>query len=199
MLKVSRIPHKYFGKIKYANELLRHIKTNSGNKLKYSDCTQQLVKPSHCYWNSRAVRDHTVLPATRQRWHSCLYPSRTKLVLNLAHPEDATLSWLVTYRDCIQAHRGSLIPRQGNFVHMPNDTNHYAMPLTNAINFIIIHKLSRMQCWSVKNTHHLLSIGSLRANSTAKWQRFSVLLPTTHLMVSYGKCRFIQRYYHESL
>ena len=48
-MKVSRIPHKYFGKIKYANELLRHIKTNSGNKLKYSDCTQQPVKPSHCY------------------------------------------------------------------------------------------------------------------------------------------------------
>jgi len=30
----------------------------------------------HCYWNSRAVWDHTVLPATRQTWHSSLYPSR---------------------------------------------------------------------------------------------------------------------------
>jgi len=28
----------------------------------------------HRYGNSRAIWDHTVLPATRQRWHSRLYP-----------------------------------------------------------------------------------------------------------------------------
>jgi len=33
----------------------------------------------HRYGNSRAVRDHTVLPATRQRWHSRLYPSQSRL------------------------------------------------------------------------------------------------------------------------
>ena len=32
---------------------------------------------SHCYGNSHAIQDHTVLPATRQRWHSRLYPSRS--------------------------------------------------------------------------------------------------------------------------
>ena len=40
-----------------------------------------------CYGNSRAIWDHTVLPATRQRWHSRLYPSRLRLVLDLATPE----------------------------------------------------------------------------------------------------------------
>jgi len=28
----------------------------------------------HHYGNSRAIWDHTVLPTTWQRWHSCLYP-----------------------------------------------------------------------------------------------------------------------------
>jgi len=31
--------------------------------------------------------DHTVLPATWQRWHTRLYPSQLRLVLNLATPE----------------------------------------------------------------------------------------------------------------
>jgi len=31
----------------------------------------------HHYWNSRAIWDHTVLPDTRQRWYSSLYPSRS--------------------------------------------------------------------------------------------------------------------------
>jgi len=33
--------------------------------------------PLYCYWNSRAIWDHTVLPATWQRWHSSLYPSQS--------------------------------------------------------------------------------------------------------------------------
>jgi len=33
------------------------------------------------------IRDHKVLPATRQRWHSRLYPSQLRLVLDLATPE----------------------------------------------------------------------------------------------------------------
>ena len=31
----------------------------------------------HRYRNSHAIEDHTVLPATRQKWYSCLYPSRS--------------------------------------------------------------------------------------------------------------------------
>jgi len=41
----------------------------------------------HRYGNSRAIWDHTVLPATWQRWHSRLYPSQLRLVLDLATPE----------------------------------------------------------------------------------------------------------------
>jgi len=37
---------------------------------------QQFAKSSHCYGNSLAMWDHTVSPATRQRWHSRLYPSK---------------------------------------------------------------------------------------------------------------------------
>ena len=36
------------------------------------------------YRNSRATVDHNVLPATRQRRYSHLYPSQLKLVLDLA-------------------------------------------------------------------------------------------------------------------
>jgi len=39
-------------------------------------------KKPHRYGNSRAIWDHTVLPATRQRWHSRLYPSRSWCVLD---------------------------------------------------------------------------------------------------------------------
>ena len=37
--------------------------------------------------NSHAIWDHTVLPATRQRWESRLYP-QPKQVLDLAIPEE---------------------------------------------------------------------------------------------------------------
>ena len=42
--------------------------------------------------NSHAIWDHTVLPATRQRWESRLYP-QPKQVLDLATWRDARLSW----------------------------------------------------------------------------------------------------------
>jgi len=35
------------------------------------------LKSPHLCWNSRAIWDHTVLPATRQRWYSSLYPSQS--------------------------------------------------------------------------------------------------------------------------
>jgi len=46
----------------------------------------------HCYGNSHATWDHTVLPATRQRWHSRPYPSRSWY--SIKRPQrDARLSW----------------------------------------------------------------------------------------------------------
>ena len=42
--------------------------------------------------NSYAIWDHTVLPATWQRWESCLYP-QLKQVLDLATRRDAKLSY----------------------------------------------------------------------------------------------------------
>jgi len=53
----------------------------------------------HLYGNSRVIRDHTALCVTRQRWHSRLYPSQLRLVLDLATPEGykaelTYLAWL---------------------------------------------------------------------------------------------------------
>ena len=41
---------------------------NNHHKLSIEVCNQP-----HYYRNSHVIRDHTVLPATRQRWHSLLY------------------------------------------------------------------------------------------------------------------------------
>jgi len=46
--------------------------------VKYMDITVHSVTLSHCCRNSHAIWDHTVLPASWQRWHSCLYPSRSR-------------------------------------------------------------------------------------------------------------------------
>ena len=64
---------------------------------KYSSSQSNL--PHRC-GNSRAIWDHTVLPATRQRWHSRLYSSRSWYSIKRPR-RDARLSWhswLVTYR-----------------------------------------------------------------------------------------------------
>jgi len=50
----------------------------------------------------------TLLPATRQRWYSRLYPRQLMLVSNLANYMDVRLnwpSWMVTYRDVIPVWR----------------------------------------------------------------------------------------------
>ena len=46
-----------------------------------------VLQAPHRYGNSGAIWDHTVLPATRQRWHSRHCPSQLRLVLDLATPE----------------------------------------------------------------------------------------------------------------
>ena len=57
-------------------------------------------KKPHRYGNSRAIWDHTVLPATRQRWHFRRYPSRSWYSIKQPRRE-ARLSWpswLITAR-----------------------------------------------------------------------------------------------------
>ena len=69
-------------------------------------------KKPHRYGNSRTIWDHTVLPATRQRWYSRLHPSRSWYSIKRFR-RDARLSWpswLVTARDGILARRRSPIP-----------------------------------------------------------------------------------------
>jgi len=85
----------------------------------------------HHYWNSHATWHHTVLPATRQRWHFRLYPSQWKLVLNVATLEGCKaeltyLAWLhteVVYPP-EDGHPSQYQPGStlSNFVHAMNDT-----------------------------------------------------------------------------
>jgi len=52
--------------------------------VKWSKRNIAVRNQSHCHSNSRAIWDHAVLPTTRQTWHSRLYHSQLKLVLDLA-------------------------------------------------------------------------------------------------------------------
>jgi len=63
---------------------------------KYSEvCTVKLITSDiarHHYRKSHAILDHTVLPATRRRWLSCLYLTRSWY--SIERPlRDARLSW----------------------------------------------------------------------------------------------------------
>jgi len=93
-----------------------HVKltclTTSKVKINYTDIAVWQSNLLHRYRNSRAIWNHTVLPATRQRWHSCPYPSRSWYSIKRPR-RNARLSWpswLVTYRDGIPARRRSPIP-----------------------------------------------------------------------------------------
>ena len=55
--------------------------------VKYSNRIWHSQHASHCYGNSHAIWDHTVLAATHQRWHSRLYPSQLTLTLDLVTPK----------------------------------------------------------------------------------------------------------------
>ena len=75
----------------------------------YTDIAKFAGHLPHRYGNSRAIWDRTVLPATRQRWRSRLYPSRSWYSIKRPR-RDARLSWpswLVTVRDGIPARRRS--------------------------------------------------------------------------------------------
>jgi len=71
-----------------------------------------------------------VFPATRQTWHSRLYPSRSWYSIERPR-RDARLSWpswLVTYRDGMPVRRRSAIQVTCvNFVHATICANHYAV------------------------------------------------------------------------
>ena len=76
-----------------------------------------------------------MLPATRRRWHSRFYPSRS--CYSIKRPRrDARLSWprwLVTYRDGIHVRRRSsiqVLTGPLNFVHATSSANNYATPTT---------------------------------------------------------------------
>ena len=62
------------------------------SKVKCTDLAKFAGHLPHRYGNSHAVWDHTVLPATRQRWHSRLYPSRSWYSIKRPR-RDARLSW----------------------------------------------------------------------------------------------------------
>ena len=97
-----------------------------------------------------AIRN-MVLPATRQRWHSCLYSNKVGTWFsNRDECKTALPGWQVTYRDGIPARRQGPIPIQTcvrcreNFIDMPR---------TQPINYghysnWRIQGLGR-RCWSV--------------------------------------------------
>ena len=71
------------------------VATNSFNEHRlwlYPGIAVRSVTLPHRYGNSHATWDHTVLPAPRQRWHSRLYPSRSRYSIKRLR-RDARLSW----------------------------------------------------------------------------------------------------------
>jgi len=60
-----------------AAAMFLHLVCYRYHKLSIMDIAVHWLKSPHRYWNSRAIWDHTVLPATRQRWHYRLYPSQS--------------------------------------------------------------------------------------------------------------------------
>jgi len=94
-------------------------------------------KQPHCYGNSRAIWDHTVLPATQQRWHSRLYPSQLKPVLDSATPGGmqgwVDLVGLVTYGGGITARRLTVLTGLNveRFRSCDERYYRYAKPATN--------------------------------------------------------------------
>jgi len=67
--------------------LLAFVVVNTLKKKKQSIAVR---KQPHRYGNSSAIWDHTVLLATWRRWHSRLYLSQLKLVLDLVTPAEWT-------------------------------------------------------------------------------------------------------------
>jgi len=66
--------------------LYRTEPTTKSAKVKADIAVRNVTLPRR-YGNSRAIWDHTMLPATQQRWRSRRYPSRSW------HSRDARLSW----------------------------------------------------------------------------------------------------------
>ena len=97
-----------------------------------------MLQAPHRYGNSRAIWDHTVLPATRQRWHSRHYPSQLRLILDLATPEGCVGSmlpciWLVPSGESYGGNRrpgGKLTACSPGSALGPTFCNEYGRALT---------------------------------------------------------------------
>ena len=66
----------FFGRPKWSGWQF-HSKQDRWKKVKESKLSIAVSDSPHRYGNSHAIWDHIVLPATRQRWHSRRYPSRS--------------------------------------------------------------------------------------------------------------------------
>jgi len=121
----------------------------------------------------------TVLPATRQRWHSCPYPSRSWHSIKRPR-RDARLSWpiwMVTYRDGILARRRTVTHPSTNWARraltslmrrMPPTTTPRRISCTNLLSHLRgeSNQLSQFHpwIWSTEHAHcykHTISLTTL--------------------------------------
>ena len=82
-------------KIHSAYTIIKLIFTVEQSKVKYTGIAVRNATLPHHYWHSHqshAIWDHTLLPATRQRWHSRLYTSQSWYLIQWPG-RDARLSW----------------------------------------------------------------------------------------------------------
>jgi len=100
-----------------------------------------------------------VLPITWQRWHTHLYPSQLKLVLDLATP--GMQSWVdligwFTYRGNIPAQRQAPIPVLTRLnvwrVHVTNDATTTAKPPTSIM--YLIHVMYYVMYYAANSAFH---------------------------------------------
>jgi len=92
-------------------------------------CNQPL-----CYDNSHAIWDHTVLPATRQRWHSCLYPHPIKAGTGFNDP-GGMQGWV------------KLVSQYTKVVYLPEAGKAVTYPSTNSAR----HRVTSFMWWT---TYH---------------------------------------------
>jgi len=150
----------------------------------------------------------TVLPATRQRWHSCPYPSRSWHSIKRPR-RDARLSWpiwMVTYRDGILARRRTVTHPSTNWARraltslmrrMPPTTTPRRISCTNLLSHLRgeSNQLSQFHpwIWSTEHAHcykHTISLTTLPTHrffgfgSSHKWSE-----PCSICKIWHDKCQ----------
>jgi len=100
--------------------------------------------------NSHAILDHTVLPATRQRWESRFYP-QPKQVLDLATPEGckAELTYVTLYKRTGRELNQRPINRKSNTL----PRSHHANANVDGIRTLVF-VWPMHHCWRSHKTHH---------------------------------------------